>query len=136
VIIQDESLWRDQASCARPGVDPEWWFPVSSVSETAESLAARAICDRVCPVTAECEALALAIGATAGIWAGRLADELRDPDFQPATLTLLRKCRKGLHDLTAENTYRDGRGRRMCRACAAARAVARKQKASVLAGQQ
>lgn len=47
--------WPAQAACARPGVDPEWFFPEQGESTRA----ARRIC-ATCPVKAPCLDAALA----------------------------------------------------------------------------
>jgi WhiB family redox-sensing transcriptional regulator len=47
--------WRERAACARPGVDPEWFFPEKGGSARA----AKRICAR-CTVKAPCLADALA----------------------------------------------------------------------------
>jgi WhiB family redox-sensing transcriptional regulator len=46
--------WRQQAACARPGIDPEWFFPEPG----QQGKRAKRICAR-CPVQAPCLAAAL-----------------------------------------------------------------------------
>jgi WhiB family redox-sensing transcriptional regulator len=66
--------WRQRAACARPGIDPEWFFPQRGRSARR----ATRICAR-CPVQAPCLADALAAPAEqdehGGIRAGTSARE-------------------------------------------------------------
>jgi hypothetical protein len=66
--------WRQRAACARPGIDPEWFFPEPGGSGGR----ARRICAR-CPVKEPCLADALAAPAEqdshGGIRAGTSARE-------------------------------------------------------------
>jgi WhiB family redox-sensing transcriptional regulator len=48
--------WRQRAACARPGIDPEWFFPEPG----HQGKRAKRICAR-CPVRDACLAAALAI---------------------------------------------------------------------------
>jgi WhiB family transcriptional regulator, redox-sensing transcriptional regulator len=48
--------WRQQAACARPGIDPEWFFP----DPGQQGKRAKRICAR-CPVRDACLTSALAI---------------------------------------------------------------------------
>lgn len=75
---QDSVFWRDRAACARPGMDPRWWFPESTRESTQETLA---VC-RSCPVVAECLRWVIADDAVrraSDIWgvAGGLTQEQR-----------------------------------------------------------
>jgi WhiB family redox-sensing transcriptional regulator len=64
--------WRERAACARPGIDPEWFFPEQGKSARR----AKRICAR-CPVQAPCLADALAVPPHLddGIRAGTTARE-------------------------------------------------------------
>jgi WhiB family transcriptional regulator, redox-sensing transcriptional regulator len=66
--------WRQQAACARPGINPEWFFPEPGGSGRR----ARRICIR-CPVREPCLADALAVpteqDSHGGIRAGTSARE-------------------------------------------------------------
>ncbi len=61
------------AACARPGVDPEWFFPVGDPGAEER---ARAVCAG-CPVRDACLAYAME-HAVQGIWAGTTTEERRD----------------------------------------------------------
>jgi WhiB family redox-sensing transcriptional regulator len=60
--------WMDAAACARPGADPEAWFPERGAWGPANTAAVQA-CE-VCPVRAVCLAYALERGMRYGIWGG------------------------------------------------------------------
>jgi WhiB family redox-sensing transcriptional regulator len=66
--------WRRWAACARPGVDPELFFPAPGQQGTG----AKRICSR-CPVRAPCLADALAVPADDdhGVRGGMNAQERR-----------------------------------------------------------
>ena len=70
--------WMTDAACARPGVDPEVFFPLSERHEHVVDYGpAFAIC-APCPVKAEC--LAHAIGShdiSAGVWGGLTPQQVR-----------------------------------------------------------
>lgn len=65
--------WRFLAACARPGVDPEWFFPTERA--TVPHLACY-MC-RGCEVRAQCAEFAKTLGVTDGVWGGA---DLRPPD--------------------------------------------------------
>ncbi len=61
--------WMDKAACV--GADPELFFTTKTGAGAQAQIAEAArICAR-CPVTAQCEELRRAAGATDGVWAGR-----------------------------------------------------------------
>jgi WhiB family redox-sensing transcriptional regulator len=66
--------WREDASCARPGVDPETFYP--EPGQRGRVAKARAICAR-CPVADPClaEALGMPAWLDEGIRAGLTARE-------------------------------------------------------------
>jgi WhiB family redox-sensing transcriptional regulator len=64
--------WRQQAACAKPGVDPDVFFP--EPGERGKVARARRICNR-CPVQAPCLADALERRDGYGIRAGTTAKE-------------------------------------------------------------
>lgn len=74
----DAEGWRNQARCADPYVDPEWFYPLPT--EPADM--ALAVCRR-CPVQPECLAAALTVETTAGtygadgVWGATTARERR-----------------------------------------------------------
>jgi Transcription factor WhiB len=79
--LADRALWArvgGKARCADGVLDPDEWFPVSPVAETARLEAARAIAIcAACPVSAECLELALRdwpVGQH-GVWGGLVAAE-------------------------------------------------------------
>ena len=58
--------WAQQAACASPRIDPDWWFtPADDPFQTA----ARTICHS-CPVRQSCLAHALVVNEPHGIWGG------------------------------------------------------------------
>jgi WhiB family transcriptional regulator, redox-sensing transcriptional regulator len=59
--------WRHQAACARPGVDPDLFYP--DPGQRTKVAHARRICAR-CPVQAPCLEEALATPWLDGVWAG------------------------------------------------------------------
>jgi len=68
--------WRPHAACR--SVDPELFFPISSIGASLEQVAAaKAICAR-CPVRPECLAFALRTAQIHGIWGG-LTEQERYP---------------------------------------------------------
>ena len=77
--LTDDALWARvarQARCADSGLDPDQWYPVSTVPAQArrEAAAAIAVCTG-CPVRAQCLELSLRhwdIGQH-GIWGGLVA---------------------------------------------------------------
>lgn len=79
--LTDRALWARvgrKARCADGILDPDEWFPVSPVAETARREAARAIAIcAACPVSAECLELAMRhwyVGQH-GVWGGLVAAE-------------------------------------------------------------
>lgn len=68
--------WMDSAECAKPGNDPDTWFP--RIAEWRGDVAkAVAICNR-CPVQVECLHHALTEPHVAdGIWGGLTGDQIR-----------------------------------------------------------
>lgn len=69
--------WLDEAACRR--FDPEIFFPIGSGEiHLREYRRAQRIC-AVCPVIDECAALASDLGATDGVWAGRIASDFVSP---------------------------------------------------------
>ncbi len=70
-----EAEWRSRGACL--SVDPELFFPLSSVGPAAEQLSrAKSVCAR-CPVLAECLDFALATRQVHGVWGGTSEDERR-----------------------------------------------------------
>lgn len=61
--------WLDQAAYAKPGVDPDQFFP--QPRENAKAAKAKAICQR-CPVFEQCDADRRATKPTHGIQAARV----------------------------------------------------------------
>jgi WhiB family redox-sensing transcriptional regulator len=64
--------WRQRAACARPGVDPDLFFP--DPGQRGKVAHAKRICAR-CPVQAPCLADALATQDEYGIRAGTTAKD-------------------------------------------------------------
>lgn len=64
--------WQQRSACAKPGVDPEIFYP----DRGGSSSEARAICSR-CPVRAECLEYALEEREPFGIWGGTSERERR-----------------------------------------------------------
>lgn len=60
------------ALCARPGQDPDLWFPANGDRAGAER--AKAACSG-CPVRSRCLEWALAAGERSGIWGGTTPNE-------------------------------------------------------------
>ena len=70
-----EADWRSRGACL--SVDPELFFPLSSVGPAAGQLTqAKSVCTR-CPVRAECLDFALATRQVHGVWGGTSEDERR-----------------------------------------------------------
>lgn len=70
-----EADWRSRGACL--SVDPELFFPLSSVGPAAGQLSqAKVVCAR-CPVRAECLDFALATRQVHGVWGGTSEDERR-----------------------------------------------------------
>lgn len=70
-----EADWRSRGACL--SVDPELFFPLSSVGPAARQLnKAKSVCTR-CPVQAQCLDFALATRQMDGIWGGTSEDERR-----------------------------------------------------------
>jgi WhiB family transcriptional regulator, redox-sensing transcriptional regulator len=63
--------WRERARCARPDIDPEWFFPTDGGSPRK----AQRICES-CPVRKPCLAYAHATRSD-GVWAGTTERERR-----------------------------------------------------------
>ncbi len=81
--------WRDDAACGR--LDPELFFPISTLGAALPQIeAAKRVCDR-CPVRVACLRWALDSGQDAGIWGGTTEQERR----------LLRRGRSGSHGQAA-----------------------------------
>jgi WhiB family redox-sensing transcriptional regulator len=72
--VSGQDGWRHQARCARPGVDPDLFFP--EPGERGKVAAAKRICAR-CPVQQPCleEALGMPAWLDEGIRAGLTARE-------------------------------------------------------------
>ncbi|MDR2985871.1 MAG: WhiB family transcriptional regulator [Nocardiopsaceae bacterium] len=67
--------WRSRGACL--SVDPELFFPLSSVGPAARQLSrAKLVCTQ-CPVRAECLDFALATRQVHGVWGGTSEDERR-----------------------------------------------------------
>ena len=67
--------WRDQAACRR--LDPELFFPVSTLGAALPQIeAAKRVC-RSCPVRLVCLHWALQTGQDAGVWGGTTEQERR-----------------------------------------------------------
>jgi WhiB family redox-sensing transcriptional regulator len=60
-------------ACADPGVDPEWFFPISA-SDTGRTRPALATCQR-CEVHKSCLRHALRTPETSGIWGGTTEED-------------------------------------------------------------
>jgi WhiB family redox-sensing transcriptional regulator len=72
-----DTSWGEQAACRDPGIDPEWFFPLTESGAGARQVAAaKAVCAR-CPVAAQCLAWAAGTGEPAGIWGGTTPEERR-----------------------------------------------------------
>jgi WhiB family redox-sensing transcriptional regulator len=62
--------WVNRAACARPGIDPDIFFPNKGDGRGGPRTAeAKSIC-RACPVVAECLEFALDCPDLRGIWGG------------------------------------------------------------------
>jgi len=70
--------WMTDASCARPGVDPEIFFVLALHGSDAAAYApALAVC-AACPVRAECLALATSTPSIGhGVWGGLTPEQMR-----------------------------------------------------------
>ncbi len=74
--------WRDEARCAAPELDPNWWFadpseeddPADIAQARQQMCAARDIC-RLCPVRSECLEHAMYRPFLYGIWGGLSGEE-------------------------------------------------------------
>jgi WhiB family transcriptional regulator, redox-sensing transcriptional regulator len=67
--------WRDDAACGR--LDPELFFPISTLGAARRQIeAAKRVCER-CPVRVACLRWALESGQDAGIWGGTTEQERR-----------------------------------------------------------
>ncbi len=70
-----EADWRSRGACL--SVDPELFFPLSSVGPAAGQLSlAKSVCTR-CPVRTECLDFAIATRQVHGVWGGTSEDERR-----------------------------------------------------------
>jgi WhiB family transcriptional regulator, redox-sensing transcriptional regulator len=70
-----EADWRSRGACL--SVDPELFFPLSSVGPAAGQLSqAKSVCAR-CPVRSECLDFAIATRQVHGVWGGTSEDERR-----------------------------------------------------------
>lgn len=71
-MTSKDRRWRQRAACARPGVDPEWFYPPKNGSGKR----AKRVCAG-CPVQAPClkDALSLRLADDHGIRAGTTARE-------------------------------------------------------------
>ena len=67
--------WRDHAACGR--LDPELFFPISTLGAALPQIeAAKRVC-RSCPVRLACLRWALETGQDAGVWGGTTERERR-----------------------------------------------------------
>lgn len=67
--------WRDHAACRR--LDPELFFPISTLGSARPQIeAAKQVC-RSCPVRLTCLRWALVTGQDAGVWGGTTEQERR-----------------------------------------------------------
>jgi WhiB family redox-sensing transcriptional regulator len=67
--------WREFAACRT--LDPDLFFPISSLGKSLEQVTrAKAVCVQ-CPVRRECLAFALRTHQTYGIWGGMTEEERR-----------------------------------------------------------
>lgn len=74
-VRADRTDWRDDAACRH--LDPELFFPISTMGAALPQIqAATRICRR-CPVRLDCLRWALESGQDAGIWGGLTAEERR-----------------------------------------------------------
>ncbi|MGH3169119.1 MAG: WhiB family transcriptional regulator [Trebonia sp.] len=74
--------WREAAACR--SAEPELFFPVSAVGQSAaEAERAKAVCAR-CPVRRECLQFALATRQAYGIWGGMSERERRTAHLRTA----------------------------------------------------
>lgn len=71
----DRYPWMDDAACLDQ--DPEIFFPVTSLEDSAAWDEPRGVCER-CPVRAECLQLALDQGSSDGMYGGLTPDERRN----------------------------------------------------------
>ena len=70
-----EADWRSRGACL--SVDPELFFPLSSVGPAAGQLSqAKSVCTR-CPVRTKCLDFALATRQVHGVWGGTSEEERR-----------------------------------------------------------
>lgn len=65
-------MWKDQAACAAPGVDPEIFFPLKGGTNRP----AKAVCGD-CPVRLECLNDAMRHQERYGVWGGMSERERR-----------------------------------------------------------
>lgn len=95
--------WRSSAACAREGLDPELFFPVSRHGPTEP---AKAVC-RACPAVRDCLRYAIA-NDVQGVWGGTTYDErnyLREQygiTAEPVTTPLFAEVDR-LHQVTRLN---------------------------------
>ena len=91
--------WRDDAECAKPGRNPETWYPIGTAPKAvAQGREAKGVC-RGCPVLERCLQWALDTAQNAGILGGldegerrkmqrRAADRRTQPGIDPAVVEL------------------------------------------------
>lgn len=125
--------WRDRAGCA--DADPELFSPLPGDVATIQQ--ALAFCGR-CPVAAECGADAIDAGDSHTIRGGKTPEQRAASRRVAATAELAAarrnfaaanaaraeakarrggRCLKGLHEMTADNTYISNAGYACCKAC-------------------
>lgn len=89
--------WRRAASCARPGVDPELFFPLDLGASSSAVAVARQMCAG-CPVRARCFDDVMSTEDPArrwGVYAGFTPDERTALAMRPADVVVLRPAVRG-----------------------------------------
>lgn len=79
---EQDTSWKNRAACARPDVDPTWFFPpdgtwwdsedtlrARSVETARRAVLAKQVCAR-CPVITQCRAYVLIVREPWGVWGG------------------------------------------------------------------
>jgi WhiB family transcriptional regulator, redox-sensing transcriptional regulator len=116
--------WRHRSACR--GMDPELFQPVGNMGPAlVQAVRAKLVCAG-CPVIAQCQAWAVERGEPSGVWGGlseqdrraarALASGAPQPECALEPAPPVQTCGAG-HEVNAENTRIDGRGRLDCRVC-------------------
>jgi WhiB family redox-sensing transcriptional regulator len=114
--------WRHRSACR--DVDPELFQPVGIMGPAlVQAVRAKLVCAG-CPVIVQCQAWAVERGEPSGVWGGLSEQDRRavrvagraSAELVAEPAPQVRTCGAG-HEISAENTRIDGRGRLDCRVC-------------------